>query len=89
MGTPDLKLTLSEASVLVSSRQVSPVELTAAFVERCSRLQPVLNCFISLDAENALQSARQAEQEIGQGQIRGPLHGLPLALKDLFETRGR
>jgi len=88
MAAFDLSLTLSEASALVASRQISPVELTSAFLERCAKLQPALNCFISLDGDHALQDARQAEQEIGQGQIRSALHGLPLALKDLFETKG-
>lgn len=88
MAALDLTLTLSEASALVSNRQISPVELTSAFVERSSSLQPALNCFISLDGEGALESARQAEREIMKGQIRGSLHGLPVALKDLFETQG-
>ena len=81
-------LTLSEAAALVRQRELSPVELTRAHLERIEALNPVLNCFITITADAALQRARQAEDAIQRGEIWGPLHGLPVALKDLFETRG-
>jgi aspartyl-tRNA(Asn)/glutamyl-tRNA(Gln) amidotransferase subunit A len=64
------------------------VELTRAHLERIERLNPQINCYLTVSAELALEQARQAEDEIAQGLRRGPLHGIPLALKDLFETAG-
>ena len=81
-------LTIIEAAGLLARHEVSPVELTQAYLRRVERLDGALNCFITLTAETALQSARQAEAEIRQGDYRGVLHGIPLALKDLYETRG-
>ena len=81
-------LTITEAAGLLARGEVSPVELTQAFLRRIEGLDRALNCFITLTAEAALQSARQAEAEIRGGDYRGTLHGIPLALKDLYETRG-
>lgn len=81
-------LTLSEAAGLISRREISPLELAQACLERIARLDPRLNCFITLTPEAALQSAREAEQAIAHGGYRGPLHGIPLALKDLYDTAG-
>lgn len=81
-------LTITEAAGLLERGEVSPVELTQAFLRRIEDLNRALNCFITLTAEAALQSARQAEAEIRGGHYRGTLHGIPLALKDLYETRG-
>jgi aspartyl-tRNA(Asn)/glutamyl-tRNA(Gln) amidotransferase subunit A len=68
------------------SKAVSPVELAQAFISRIERLNPTLNAFITVTAELALQQAREAEAEIQHGHWRGPLHGMPLALKDLIDT---
>jgi aspartyl-tRNA(Asn)/glutamyl-tRNA(Gln) amidotransferase subunit A len=81
-------LTLSEASGLIASRELSPVELVAAHLTRIERLEPRLNCFITLTPESALERAGLAEAQIKRGERLGPLHGIPLALKDLFETQG-
>ena len=81
-------LTISEASGLLAARQVSPVELTQAHLRRIEQVNPRLNAFITLTPELALQQARQAEGEIRRGETKGALHGIPLALKDLFETQG-
>src|SRR5579872_6823813 len=82
------ELTLTEAGELVRGRTVSPVELTNACLARIERVNPILNAFITVTAESALREARQAEAEISKGQWKGPLHGIPLALKDLVETAG-
>lgn len=82
------RLGLLEASALLRRRAVSPVELTQACLARIERLNPVVNAFITVTAEQALQQARAAESEIERGHWRGPLHGLPLALKDLIDTAG-
>ena len=82
------QLELAEASAAVQKKEVSPVELTRACLERIGRLNPELNAFITVTADSALDEARKAEAEIGRGEWRGPLHGIPLALKDLAETAG-
>jgi aspartyl-tRNA(Asn)/glutamyl-tRNA(Gln) amidotransferase subunit A len=81
-------LSLSEASRLVRARAVSPVELTNACLERIERHQPALNAFIEVTAEAALERARAAEREIAAGRWLGPLHGIPIALKDLIDVAG-
>src|SRR5262245_2127537 len=81
-------LTLTEAAALLRRRDISPVELTRAVLERIERYEPRLNCFITVTAEEALDAAARAEQEIGAGRYRGPLHGVPLAVKDLIDTAG-
>jgi aspartyl-tRNA(Asn)/glutamyl-tRNA(Gln) amidotransferase subunit A len=82
------RLTISEAAPLLASRQISPVELTLSCLARVGQLNPQLNCFITITADAALDQARQAEQEIVHGRYRGPLHGIPIAHKDLYETKG-
>lgn len=82
------QLTLSEAADLVRRKAVSPVELTQACLARIYQLNPVLNAFITVTDEGALNQARQAEGEIQRGHYRGPLHGIPIALKDLIDTAG-
>ncbi len=67
---------------------MSPVELTRACLARIERLNPALNCFITITGDTALAQAREAESEIQRGRWRGPLHGIPVALKDLFDTAG-
>ncbi|HWS18502.1 MAG TPA: amidase, partial [Candidatus Elarobacter sp.] len=81
-------LDLSEASRAVQKKEVSPVELTQACLARIERLNPKLNAFITVTDTAALEAARQAEAEIARGEWKGPLHGIPLAVKDLIETAG-
>ncbi len=82
------QLGLSEASQLVRNKNVSPVELTHECLSRIERLNPKLNAFITVTADSALAEARQAEGEIQHDGWRGPLHGIPIALKDLVDTAG-
>ena len=82
------ELTLSGASELVRSGKVSPVELTQACLSRIEQLNPKLNAFITVTAESALVQAREAESETQRGRWKGPLHGIPIALKDLVDTVG-
>ena len=81
-------LTLSEASQLVRSKKVSPVELTRECLSRIERLNPKLNAFITVTADSAVAEARQAKAEVQHNRWRGPLHGIPIALKDLVDTAG-
>jgi aspartyl-tRNA(Asn)/glutamyl-tRNA(Gln) amidotransferase subunit A len=75
-------------SRLVRSREVSPVEVVDAVLARIEATEPVLNSFITLLPDQARAAARQAEEEIRGGNYRGPLHGIPFGLKDLFNTAG-
>ena len=70
------------------SREISPVVLTRECLERIEKLNPVLNAFITVTAESALAEARVAEAEIARGEWRGPLHGIPVSVKDLIDTAG-
>jgi aspartyl-tRNA(Asn)/glutamyl-tRNA(Gln) amidotransferase subunit A len=79
-------LTLVQLAIMIRERQVSPVEVTRAYLDRIERLNPALNAFITVLGDSAMTMAHAAEQEIMAGRYRGPLHGIPIALKDLVET---
>jgi aspartyl-tRNA(Asn)/glutamyl-tRNA(Gln) amidotransferase subunit A len=81
-------LTIHEAARLLKQKEISPVELTQSHLERIQLLDQYLNSFLTLTPESALQQARQAETEIMHGNYIGALHGIPLGLKDLYETQG-
>jgi aspartyl-tRNA(Asn)/glutamyl-tRNA(Gln) amidotransferase subunit A len=84
----DSGLTISRLAPLLRRRTLSPVELTRWILDRVDGLQPRLNAYITVTPELALKQARHAEREIVKGKYRGPLHGIPISLKDLFYTRG-
>jgi aspartyl-tRNA(Asn)/glutamyl-tRNA(Gln) amidotransferase subunit A len=86
-STP-VRSTIQQLSRELRARRVSPVELTRSCLARIEQLNPQLNAFITVLAESALADAQRAEQEIQRGAYRGPLHGIPLGLKDLFDTAG-
>jgi len=87
--TTDLHLlTITEASRLIAQRELSPVEYTDALLARIGTFDPQLNAFITVTAEVARKQAREAEAEITAGRLRGPLHGIPFALKDIYGTKG-
>ncbi len=79
---------ITELSELIRQKQVSPLELVTECLERIERLQPQLNAFITVTADQALQEARIAEREIQNGGWKGPLHGIPVGVKDFFDTAG-
>jgi len=79
---------IEQASALLRARKISPVELTEAALARVERLNPGLNAFLTILAEPARKEARAAEREIARRRWRGPLHGIPISLKDNFWTRG-
>jgi len=81
-------LTLAEAGAMVRSRRISPVELTRACLKRIEQLNPKFNAFITVTDEQALAQARNMEAEQSGRRFRGPLHGIPIALKDLIDTAG-
>ena len=79
---------IAESSDLISTGKISPVELIESSFAEVDQGEPRLNAFITLFREESLESARQAEKEIRDGQVRGPLHGIPIALKDLIDVAG-
>ena len=83
-----VELTLLEASRLVRARSLSPIELTEAYLAAIARLQPQINAYITVTRETALARSRAMEAELADGQWRGPLHGMPIALKDNIDTAG-
>jgi len=83
-----INLTLEDAAALVRDRRVSPVELTEACLSRIEAVEPRLNAFVTVTADLARAQAREAGDEIAGGRYRGPLHGIPVAVKDLFATKG-
>ena len=81
-------LTAAELGPLLREKKLSPVELVEAHLQRIEALEPALNSFITLLPDKARVSARSAEEEIQKGDYRGPLHGIPLGLKDAYDTKG-
>jgi aspartyl-tRNA(Asn)/glutamyl-tRNA(Gln) amidotransferase subunit A len=81
-------LTIANAGRLLRTRALSPVELTEAYLARIARLDPTLRAFITVTSDLARQQARRAERELVRRKWRGPLHGIPLTVKDLYCTAG-
>jgi aspartyl-tRNA(Asn)/glutamyl-tRNA(Gln) amidotransferase subunit A len=81
-------LTIAQAGKLICARKLSPVELVDAYLARIEALNPQLDAFITVTAQLAREQARKAESEIAAGRLRGPLHGIPVGLKDMIDTRG-
>ena len=89
MGDTELlKLTISELAPKIRSREVSPVEVTEAALARADRLQPTLGSFITILHDQARSQAREREEALARGDYRGPLHGIPIGLKDNIATAG-
>ena len=83
-----LKLTISEIAPMIQAREVSPVDLTEAALAEAERRQPTLNSFITIMREQAMEQAERAEEELSRGEYRGPLHGIPIGIKDNIATGG-
>jgi Asp-tRNA(Asn)/Glu-tRNA(Gln) amidotransferase A subunit family amidase len=80
--------TVTQLAELIRTKQVSPVELTKMYLARLKKYGPGLLCVVTLTEELALKQAEEAEREIRRGIYRGPLHGIPCGVKDLFATKG-
>ncbi|HTU35305.1 MAG TPA: amidase [Candidatus Acidoferrum sp.] len=80
-------LSIVDAAKLLQARKISPLELVDAAIDRIARLNPALNAFITITADRARCEARSAEREIARGRWKGPLHGIPVSLKDNISTR--
>jgi aspartyl-tRNA(Asn)/glutamyl-tRNA(Gln) amidotransferase subunit A len=82
------ELSLLEVAEKIRTKEVSPVEVTRSSLARLAEVESVLTAFVTTTPELALEQAKIAEQEIGDGNYRGPLHGIPLGVKDLYDTAG-
>jgi aspartyl-tRNA(Asn)/glutamyl-tRNA(Gln) amidotransferase subunit A len=81
-------LTIGEASKLIQAKKISPVELVESFLERIHRFNGDFNSYITICSEEAVKDAQRLEKEISKGVYRGPLHGIPIAVKDQLKTKG-
>lgn len=84
-----LHVTLTQAARALRERSVSSVELTQAAIAAAKALQPRLNAFVRIDEESALATARACDADLKKGRLRGPLHGVPLAHKDMYYRKGQ
>src|SRR5262245_65991748 len=83
-----LELSLSDLSRLIAARELASAETVRAALTRLELLQDKLNAFITVLPEQALAEAKKADEEIARGHHRGPLHGVPVSIKDMFEMAG-
>ena len=81
-------MTAAAAARAIATRELSPVDLTKALLDRIEKLDPTLNAFIRVDGEAAMTAAKAAESEARSGRLRGPLHGVPVGIKDIIDVAG-
>src|ERR1700684_1274644 len=81
-------LTATEIAQAYAARTLSPTELVQALLHRIEQLQPRLHAFIRLDADAAIEAAKSATAELHAGRVRGPLHGIPVGIKDIIDVAG-
>ncbi|MFT3805110.1 MAG: amidase [Burkholderiaceae bacterium] len=79
---------ITDLAAAYRQKKLSPVDVTQLMIERIARLEPALHAYLTLTPEIALEQARQAEAEMQRGEFRGPMHGVPIGIKDLCETAG-
>ena len=89
MSAEILNASLVETAEKIRNKELSSVEVVRASIARAEALQPVLNCFIQLLGDEALAEAERADAELAKGKLRGPLHGVPLAHKDMYYRAGK
>ena len=83
-----LKLDMTTLSMKIKQKEISSKEVTCQLLKRIEKVNPLLNAFITIAGEKAIETAEQMEKEIASGHYRGPLHGIPIGLKDLIYTKG-
>ena len=83
------ELSLADLAAAIRRRKVSSAEVTKALLARIKKWQPKINAFARVEAEDAMKAARAADRALANGKIRGPLHGVPLAHKDMYYVKGK
>ena len=81
-------LSATELSARIKSKEVSPVEATEAYLERIDRLNPTLHAYLTVCADEAMAAARESEEALARGEYRGPMHGIPVTVKDQVKSKG-
>jgi aspartyl-tRNA(Asn)/glutamyl-tRNA(Gln) amidotransferase subunit A len=89
MTSDPATFTLTELAAAIRARKISSAEATAACLDRIGRWQPVINAFVRVEADEALASAHALDAALARGDVKGPLHGVPLAHKDMYYTKGK
>lgn len=89
MSAEILNASLTDTAEAIRSKKLSSVEVVRASIARAEALQPVLNCFTQLLGEEALEEAKKCDAELARGELRGPLHGVPMAHKDMYYRAGK
>ncbi len=87
-GSELCELTIVELGEKIAAKDVSPLEVTDAHLERIDALNPTLNAFITIAHDRAREEAKEATEEIAAGKLRGPLHGIPIGVKDIIDSAG-
>src|SRR4051794_26006033 len=82
------ELSIAQAAEAIAGHELSPVALTEAYLRRIERVDGAINAYITVTADRAMADAKRAETEISAGNYRGPLHGVPIGLKDIVDTGG-
>ena len=86
---PDVhELTLVQAAEAIRGGEISPTSLVGALLDRIDRLEPVLQAWVTVDREGAMRTAEERERQLQQGNVLGPLHGIPIGVKDIFHVEG-
>ena len=85
--TEPYRLTVAQAAFQIREKQLSPVALMESLLARCAALEPRLEAWVTLDPNGAMESASQRESELMREGPRGPLHGVPVGIKDIYNTR--
>ena len=80
-------LTIKQANTMIHNGLLSPVELVESTINRIEKIEDKIQAWVSIDKENAIQSAIKQEEEIKEGKYLGPLHGVPIGVKDIFYTK--
>src|SRR5207248_2034516 len=86
--TPPWSLDIAAAARQIRARALTPSALLASVLERADRAEPLVHSLVLVDREGARQQAEALDADLAQGRVRGPLHGIPIAIKDLFDVRG-
>ncbi len=83
-----LNQSIIDIGILFRSGRISCEELTSHLLEKIEHMNPALNAFVTVTSELAMKQAKRADEDLAQGMDRGPFHGIPIAVKDLFATNG-
>src|SRR5262245_23667667 len=78
--------TVHETSAAIRERRLSPIDLLESFLQRIDQVEPRVKAWVFVDRELALSEAKHRDEELRRGQWRGPLHGIPMAIKDIFDV---